>query len=100
VNIQNAPTLAAQTQPAVQLSATATLLAAAGNLDPTTTVGTPTATQPPVLIPVTGADLSAEQTQRLFFIARSHQLQSGMNFLGLGLMLIGMVLMGGKKKED
>ncbi len=48
-----------------------------------------------MLIPVTGADLSEKQ----IMVSRIHQLQTGMNFLGLGLMLIGMMLMGGKKEE-
>ena len=53
------------------------------------------------LIPVTGADLTASSSDaRLVMINRIHQLQTGMNFLGFGLMLIGSVLMIGKKEDD
>jgi hypothetical protein len=49
-----------------------------------------------VLIPVTGADLNA----RLLIVYRIQQLQSGLNLLGVGLVLIGMTLVGSGKKED
>jgi hypothetical protein len=55
--------------------------------------------QPQVLIPVTGADLTEKQSERQIFVSRVRQLQSGMNLLGFGLILIGLMLMGGKKEE-
>lgn len=67
---------------------------------PTPTVGTPVSGQPQVLIPVTGADLSEKLSERQLFVSRIHQVQSGMNFMGFGLMLIGMMLMRGKKEEE
>jgi len=65
----------------------------------TPTVGTPSAHQPQVLIPVTGADLSEKQAEKQVLASRTNQLQTGMNFLGFGLLLIGIMLMGGKKED-
>jgi hypothetical protein len=65
---------------------------------PTSTLGTPSG-QPQVLIPVTGSDLSEKQSQREIFVSRVHQLQSGMNLLGLGMIVVGLTLMRGKKED-
>jgi len=52
------------------------------------------------LIPVTGADLSAETNAHLVFVNRVHQLQTGLNLLGVGFMLIGLVMMVGKREDE
>ena len=52
-----------------------------------------------MLIPVTGADLTQDANARLLMVARVRQLQGGLNSLGIGLMLIGLVLMIGKKED-
>jgi hypothetical protein len=95
VIVQNTPTLT----PRVQPSGTPTTgLLAPPITGPTSTVGTPG--RPPVLIPVTGADLTGVESEKQIFVSRVHQVQTGLNFLGFGLLLIGMVLMSGKKKEE
>jgi hypothetical protein len=100
VNIQNTPTLATTTQPTVQPSGTPTpVLLAPSIIGQTPTVGTPSTNQPQVLIPVTGADLSGKHNQQQIVVSRAHQLQSGMNLLGFGLILIGLMLMGGRKED-
>ncbi len=98
MNVQNTPTSEPQTQPVIQPSGTPTPAFLAPSIigqTPTVSTGGVATGQPQVLIPVTGADLSEKQ----IMVSRIHQLQTGMNFLGLGLMLIGMMLMGGKKEE-
>jgi hypothetical protein len=44
-------------------------------------------------------DLTEKQNNQQAFITRTRQLQSGMGFLGFGLMLIGLTLMIGKKED-
>jgi tetrahydromethanopterin S-methyltransferase subunit F len=52
-----------------------------------------------VLIPVTGDDLSAKQSEKQALVSRIRQLQTGLNFLGFGFLIIGMMLMIGKKED-
>lgn len=80
--------------PAPTASAT-TVLLAPSIFGPTPTIGVQSTSQPQVLIPVTGVDLTAKQ----IFVSRIHQLQTGLNFLGFGLILIGLTLMRGKKED-
>ena len=75
------------------------VLLAPNIIGPTPTLGTPPAGKPQVLIPVTGMDLTEKQNNQQAFITRTRQLQSGMGFLGFGLMLIGLTLMIGKKED-
>jgi hypothetical protein len=110
-----------QIQQAVQASGTAgSMLLAPSIISPTPTVDdpgsgaasllqqqefTPTATAsalalaqaPAALIPVTGADLGMEQNQKQLMVSRIHQVQTGLNFLGLGLILMGITLMSSGK---
>jgi hypothetical protein len=51
--------------------------------------------QPPVLIPVTGADLSEKQA----FVSGVRRLQTGLNFLGWGLIALGIALQVRRKEE-
>jgi hypothetical protein len=82
----------------VQLTGTPTPVLLAPEINgPTPTIGTPSNAE--VLIPVTGADLSEKLSERKLLVSRIHQLQSGLNFIGFGLMLIGLVLMRSKKEE-
>jgi hypothetical protein len=60
----------------------------------------PSVGQPQVLIPVTGDDLSEKENERQVLVSRIHQFQTGLNFLGFGLILMGITLMAGKKKEE
>jgi hypothetical protein len=55
------------------------------------------ASDPVVLIPVTGADFSSGQNEKQRMVSRVHQMQTGLNFLGLGLILMGIASMSGKK---
>jgi hypothetical protein len=93
----------AQVAPTVTVrpSGTPTFALLAPEIGPTTT-GTPAtpAARPDVLIPVTGADLSEKLNERQALVSRVHQLQTGLNFMGFGLILIGLTLMTGKKEED
>jgi hypothetical protein len=95
------PSLTPSVQPTTQPSGTPTTVLLAPNITgPTPTVGTPSSGQPQVLIPVTGSDLSEKMSERQLFVSRIHQVQSGMNFTGLGLMLVGLMLMYSNKKEE
>ena len=67
---------------------------------PTAGTGTPVTPPPRPLIPVTGADLSEAPRQTQVLVSRIHQLQSGLNFLGIGFLLIGITLMVRKKEEE
>jgi hypothetical protein len=103
VNVQDPPTPAPDVQQAIgPLGIPTPVLQAPNIIGPTAIAdtGEPAAGQRQVLVPLTGDDLSERESERQVFVSRVNQLQTGLNFLGFGLMLIGMMLMGGKKKEE
>jgi hypothetical protein len=114
------PANTAQIQPTVQASGTpGSALLAPSIISLTPTIDDPSAVQlsqqqewmltatasdpsavgqsPAALIPVTGMDLSTEQNKRQLMVSRIHQMQTGLNFLGLGLILMGITLMSSSK---